>query len=92
MRRFLLPRGSAQARIGTDALEGIRASFAGVGLPIDDLTDEEIGAGVLGMQDAIRNSGVSEAQASTALASLAQLGADATRHARQASTGSAVVP
>jgi hypothetical protein len=59
--------------MGTEGLEGIRASFAAVGLPIDDLSDEQIETGLLGMQDAIRNSGFSGAQAAKALASLAHL-------------------
>jgi hypothetical protein len=45
--------------MGTEGLEGIRASFAA--------------AGLLGMQDAIRNSGFSGAQAAKALASLVHL-------------------
>ena len=64
----------------------MRASFAAVELPIGDLSDEEIEAGVLEMQDAIGNSGVSEAEAAKALASLAGL-ADPTGPASEASTG-----
>jgi hypothetical protein len=67
-------------------LEGIRASLAAVGLPIGDLSDEEIEAGVLEMQDAIRSSGVSGAQVAKALASLAHL-ADPTGSSNEASAG-----
>jgi hypothetical protein len=57
----------------SEAIRIVREGFAFLGYPLDDLTDEELIAGIVGLVKVVANTGISAEEAASALVKLGEV-------------------